>query len=89
MPFEGFFAERFPSLVEFAFVFVGPFLGHVMRPMHGAGGKVEEERVVGGVGQMVADEGFGFFSHIFGQMVIGIVRGFDGVDVFKQTWFVL
>ena len=89
LPFEGFFAERFPSLVEFAFVFVGPFLGHVMRPMHGAGGKVEEERVVGGVGQMVADEGFGSGGHIFGQMVLRVVRRLDGIDVFKEARLIL
>src|SRR5690348_1282020 len=44
---EAFLAQLVPALVELAFVFVCPFLRHVMRCMGRTGCEIDEERLVG------------------------------------------
>ena len=47
-------AQLVPALVELAFVFVGPFLEDVVRPVRRAGRPIHEERLVGREGAMRA-----------------------------------
>ena len=58
-----------PAVIELALVFVGPFLGHMMRRVHGAGGEIEEERLVGHDLLGIGDKADGLVDQILGEMV--------------------
>ena len=55
LPRESLLAQLVPALVEFALVFVRPFLRHVMRGVRGARREVGEERLVGHQRLLLAD----------------------------------
>src|SRR5271170_725713 len=46
LPGKGFLAQLVPALIEFALVFVGPVLRHVVRGMCRAWREIDEERFV-------------------------------------------
>ena len=66
---EGFFAQLVPALVEFAFVFVGPFLGHVVRSMSSARCEIDEEGLVRGKGLLLGDPFRAFIRHVVDKVV--------------------
>src|SRR5262249_32651355 len=69
-----------PSVVELAFVFVGPLFWNLMWRMHRAGAEIEEERFVGRELFGVGDELHGPVRQIFGQ-VIAFFRRLGRVDL--------
>ncbi len=69
LPREGLVAELVPALVEFALVFVGPFLRHVVRGMGGAGREVGEERLVGCQRLLLRDPCHGLVGHVLHEVV--------------------
>ena len=69
LPREGLFAQLVPAVVELALVLVGPFLGHVMRRVGGAGREVDEERLVGDQRLLLADPGDRLVGHVFHEVV--------------------
>ena len=77
LPLEGALAQRIPAVVELAFVFVGPFLEDMVRPMRGAGRPVHQEGLVGRKRAMPAHPGDGLVGHVFAQMVLLIMRRLD------------
>ena len=66
---KGFLAQLVVALVELALVFISPFLGHVMRRVGGAGGKVNEERLVGRERLLLPDPFEGLVGHVGHEMV--------------------
>src|SRR5215469_361189 len=69
LPREGLFAQLVPAGVELALVLVGPFLRYMVRRMGRAGGKVDEERFVGGKRLLLCDPGGRLVGHIFHEVV--------------------
>ena len=76
---EGFFAQFVPALIELPFVLVGPFLGHVVWGVGGAGGEVDEEGLVGREGFLLPDPLHGLVGHI-GQEVVALFGRLLRVD---------
>ena len=72
---EGVLAVGVPAAIEFALVFVGPFLRHVVGRMHGAGAEVHEEGFVGRHLLGVGDHRPGLRHQIGGEVVALLRRG--------------
>ena len=66
---DGLFAQFVPALVKLALVFIGPFLGHVVRRMRRAGREVDEEGLFGGESLLLRDPGDGLVCHILHEVV--------------------
>ena len=62
-------AIGFPAVVELALVLVGPFLGHMVRRVHGAGAEVHEEGLIRRHLLGVGDEADGLVDQILGEVV--------------------
>ena len=69
LPGEGLFAQLVPTLVELALVLVHPFLGNVMGRVGGAGGEIEEERLVGSHRIVLVQPFDGVVGQIDGQVI--------------------
>ena len=63
------FTELVPALVELAFVLVGPFFGHVVGGMCGAGREVGKERLVGCQRLLLRDPCHGLVGHVLHEVV--------------------
>ena len=76
---ERLLAEAVPALVELALVLVGPLLRHVVRRVGGAGGEVDEERLVGHQRLLLAHPVDGLIGHVLGEVValLGRPLGLD------------
>src|SRR6516165_12215025 len=73
-----------PAVIELAFVLVGPFLRHMMRCMHGAGGEVDKERLVRRQLLAVADKA-DRLVHQVGSQMIPLLRRLRGIDLTVVT----
>ena len=82
---KDFFTELVPALVELAFVFVGPLLGDVVRPMDAAGRPIHEERFVRRKGAMFLQPGNPLGGHVLGEVIFLIVRRLDRRGVFHKS----
>src|SRR5208283_5235927 len=71
-------------IIELAFVLVGPLLEDVMRSVPGARGPINEERLIGRIGTMPFHPSQRVVSQVGGEVVLGVVRRLDGIEVFKQ-----
>ena len=91
LPGEHLLAVGVPAVVELALVLVGPFLGHLVRRVVGAGGEVQEERLVRRDLLEVGDELDGLVGQIDGQVIalLGRLRRLDLVVVVDQVGIVL
>jgi hypothetical protein len=69
---------RIPTLIKFTLVPVNPIRRHVMRGMSGAGGKVDEERLVRCERLLGTRPGNRLVGHISGEVVIRVVGQMDG-----------
>ena len=80
-----------PAVVELARVLVGPFLGHLVRRVVGAGGEVQEERFVGRDLFQIRDELDRLVRQIGGEVVALLrrLRRLDLVVVEDQVRVVL
>ena len=76
LPGEGFFANRIPALVEFAFPLFNPFFRNVVRRVGCARRKIDEERSVGRHGLLELDPVDRLIRHVGQQVVVRIVRKF-------------
>src|SRR5215831_17609247 len=74
------FAIGMPAVIKFTFVLVGPFLRHVMRCVHGAGGEVNKERLVRRELLAVADKA-NCLVHQVGSQVISLLGRPGGLDL--------
>ena len=70
---QGFFPQFVPALIEFAFVFIYPFFGHLVRGMGAAGSEIDEERFVGSEGLFVVHPLDGFPGHVWNEVIIGFI----------------
>ncbi len=91
LPREHLLAVGVPAVVELALVLVGPFLGHLVGRMVGAGREVEEERFVGRDLFEVGDELDRLVGQIDGEVVtlLGRLRRLDLMVVEDQVGIVL
>ena len=91
LPREHLFAVGVPAVVELALVLVGPFLGHLVGRVVGAGREVEEERLVRCDLFEVGDELDGLVGQIDGEVValFGRLRRLDLMVVEDQVGIVL
>ena len=64
-----------PTIVKFAFVFVGPLLRHLMRPVRGTAGPIHEERFVGREGLVLPQPEDGVVREVFTEMVVVVAAG--------------
>ena len=69
LPGEGLLAQLVPAGVEFALVLVGPFLGHVVRGVSGAGREIDEERLVRRQRPLLPDPVHGLVGHVLHEVV--------------------
>ena len=69
LPLDGLLAQRVPAGVEPAGVPVGPLLRHVVRCVGGAGGEVDEERLVRHQRLLLADPLDRPVGHVLGEVV--------------------
>ena len=69
LPGEDLLAQHVPAGVEPAPVLVGPLGGHVVRCVGGAGGVVDEERLVRGQGLLLPDPVDRLVGHVLGEVV--------------------
>ena len=69
LPLDRLLAQPVPALVELAPVPVGPLLGHVVGGVGGAGGEVDEERLVAHQGLLLVDPLDGLVGHVLHQVV--------------------
>ena len=74
LPLDRLLAQPVPALVEPAAVPVGPLLGDVVGGVGGAGGEVDEERLVAHQGLLLADPGDGLVGHVLHQVVALVGR---------------
>ena len=74
---EDLFAHVIPALIELALPARAPLLRNVMRRMGGAGGVVDEERLIGRQRLLVFEPGNGLVGHVLEEMVLGVLRQFD------------
>ena len=80
LPREHLLAVGVPAVVELALVLVGPFLGHLVGRMVGAGREVEEERLVGRDLFEVGDELDRLVGEIHGE-VVALLRRLRRLDL--------
>src|SRR5262249_15995959 len=78
------FAIGVPAVIELASVLVGPFLRHVMRCMHGAGGEVDKDRLVRSELLAVVDTADRLVHQVCSQ-VIPLLRCLRGLDLTVVT----
>ena len=69
LPLDRLLAQPVPALVEPALVPVGPLLGDVVGGVGGAGGEVDEERLVAHQGLLLADPLDGLVGHVLHEVV--------------------
>ena len=81
---ERFLAEFVPALVELAFPFGDPVGGHVVGGVGGAGGEVDEERLVGRHGLLELQPGDGLVGHVGHEVVVRVIGEFDRGDAVEQ-----
>ena len=62
-------AQHVPALIELSRVLVGPFLGHMVRRVGGAGGEVGEERLIRCQRLLLPDPGDGLVGHVLHEVV--------------------
>ena len=62
------------AVVELPFVLIGPFLEDVVRSVRGARRPVDEERRVWGEGPVAFHPCQGVLRHVFGEVVLLVVR---------------
>jgi hypothetical protein len=91
LPGEHLLAVGVPSGVEFALVFVGPFLRHMMGRVHSAGAEVHEERLVGRDLLRIGDHRLRFADKVRRKMIalFGSLVGFGLAVVAHQLRIVL
>ena len=89
LPLEHPLAIVIPAGIEFAFVFIRPFLRHLMGRMHRAGRPVKEERLTGCLGLMLIQPVDGLVGDVGGQVVFGIGGRLDEGGVIDQAGMVL
>ena len=80
LPGEHLLAVGIPAVVEHALVLVGPFLGDVVRGVVGAGGEVQEERLVRSHLLEVGNELDGLVGQILRQ-VVALLRRLGRLDL--------
>ena len=81
LPGEGLLAQLVPAGVEFALVLVGPFLGHVVRGVSGAGREIDEERLVRCQRPLLPDPVHGLVGHVLHEVVALFGRFFGSTGV--------
>ena len=69
LPGEGLLAQLVPALVELALVFVGPLFRNVVGRVGGAGGEVDEERLVGRQRLLLRNPLDGLVGHVRHEVV--------------------
>ncbi len=79
---EGALPVLVPAVVELAFVFVRPFLRHLMRAVRGAAGPIHEERLVGGQGLVLSQPNDRVVGKVLAQMIVIVTAG--GVGMFGE-----
>ena len=89
MPLEDALAIGVPAGVELAFVFVGPFLEDVMRPVRRARRPIHQERLVGRKGAMLAKPRQRLVRHVRTQVIGLVVRRLDRNGVLEQARLIL
>ncbi len=91
LPRKDLFAVCFPTVVKCTGIFVGPFFGHVVRRVHGAGAVIHEERFVGRNLLGVGDEADGPVGQILVEMISFFrgLRRFNAVIVVGQIGVIL
>src|SRR5208282_5620430 len=77
---ECFLAQLVPTLIELAFILVGPLLGHVVRSVHRARSVILKERLVGSQRLLLANPLDRLGRHVTGEVValLGLLIGLDG-----------
>ena len=74
---KGEFSIGIPAAIKLALIFIGPFLWHVVRRMHGAGAEVHEEGLVGRHLLRIGDHRPGL-GHQIGGEVVSLLRSCGG-----------
>ena len=84
LPRERLFTQFVPALVEFAFVFVAPFLGHLMRRVACAGREIEKEGLIRRLRFLVSNPVDRVLNHRVVQIKIFLRRHADDFVVLGQ-----
>ena len=69
LPREGLLADHIPALIELALELVDPFFGDMQRRVRGAGGEIDEVRLVRRERLLAVDPGNGVVNQVFGQVI--------------------
>jgi hypothetical protein len=69
LPRKGFLAQSIPALIEFALVFVGPVLGHMVRGVRRARREVNKEGFVRGERLLLRHPRHGLVGHVLHEVI--------------------
>src|SRR5436190_10195546 len=89
LPCERLLAQLVPTLIEFALVFIAPFLRHLVWRMSRTRREIEKERLVRGLRFLITNPGDRMFSDRVIEIKVLLLRHAADFVVFNNDWIEL